>query len=438
MSGSVTEFVAGSDQEATTWDAASGGLGAPRVSSTTPKAYRGGTHRLVPPAETIERVRRFLPAMGITRAADVTGLDVIGIPVIMVVRPNSRSLSVSQGKGLDRLAAIASGLMESIELYHAELVTHPLLFGSREALRRSYRLAEVGGIPRWRSSLFHDGFPLPWVEGTNLLDGASTWVPYETVHTDFGVPQPAGAGCFASSSNGLASGNHPLEAISHGICEVIERDATTLWSLLDGDAWRATGLDLDTVDDPRCREALERFDDAGVGVAVWETTSDVGVPSFLAMIADRADNPVRLLYSARGMGCHPAREIALLRALTEAAQGRLTYISGARDDMPHSDYARVRSPDTVRLHRETVNARGQRDFHEAPTFTGATFEDDIAWELERLRAVGITETILVDLTKPEFGIPVIRVVIPGLEGPLQELPSMSLGRRAHAVLERRP
>ena len=60
--------------------------------------------------------------MGITRIANVTGLDRIGIPVVMVCRPNARSIAVSQGKGLDMDAAIVSGLMESAELYHAEQI----------------------------------------------------------------------------------------------------------------------------------------------------------------------------------------------------------------------------------------------------------------------------------------------------------------------------
>ena len=60
-----------------------------------------GTHRLVAPNATLERVRPFMAVMGITRVANVTGLDTIGIPVVMVVRPNSRSLAVSQGKGLN-------------------------------------------------------------------------------------------------------------------------------------------------------------------------------------------------------------------------------------------------------------------------------------------------------------------------------------------------
>src|SRR5690349_14780816 len=65
------------------------------------KRYRRGTHRAVAPAETFARFARHARALGITRIADVTGLDYLGLPVFMAVRPNARSLSVCQGKGLD-------------------------------------------------------------------------------------------------------------------------------------------------------------------------------------------------------------------------------------------------------------------------------------------------------------------------------------------------
>jgi ribosomal protein S12 methylthiotransferase accessory factor len=87
------------------------------------KLFRHGTHRLLAPEETVARAGRFMPVMGITRIANVTGLDRIGIPVVMVCRPNARSLAVAQGKGLDLALAKASGLMEAVEAYHAEHIT---------------------------------------------------------------------------------------------------------------------------------------------------------------------------------------------------------------------------------------------------------------------------------------------------------------------------
>src|SRR5207247_6341783 len=106
---------------------------------------------------------------------------------------------------------------------------------------------------------------------------ASTWVPFEVVHTNYTLPLPTGSGSFMMSSNGLASGNHLLEAMSHGICEVIERDASTLWQVQSEEARARTRLDLDTIDDPSCRAVLARYREADVAVAVWETASGVGL-----------------------------------------------------------------------------------------------------------------------------------------------------------------
>ena len=66
----------------------------------TLKALRRGTHRSASLNATLKRVLRLAPVMGITRVANVTGLDSVGIPVVMVCRPNSRSVAVSQGKGI--------------------------------------------------------------------------------------------------------------------------------------------------------------------------------------------------------------------------------------------------------------------------------------------------------------------------------------------------
>jgi ribosomal protein S12 methylthiotransferase accessory factor len=401
------------------------------------KGYRDGTHRLVSPRETVERVRPFMAAMGITRIANVTGLDNIGIPVVMVVRPNSRSVAVSQGKGLDLWAARASGLMESVEGYHAEYITLPLKYCSLAELRRTDRVLDVTELPREDPSLFHRDRALLWIEGFDLLRDESVWVPHELVHTIYTVDKMACPGNFAASSNGLASGNHLLEAISHGICEVVERDATTLWSLLTAEEQDQRRVDLATVDDPACREVLEKYEDAGVAVGVWESTTDVGLACFECSIVDRESRGPFDLYSAGGSGCHSSRDVALLRALTEAAQSRTSCISGSRDDLFRSMYDRAGSPEALDVLRRRLAAdTARRDFREVPTWEGETLEHDVAWELKRLQAAGIEHVVVVDLTKPEFGLPVARVIIPGLEA-RGVVPNCQYGARARARLEGR-
>ncbi len=87
------------------------------------KAFKRGTHRTTAPDDTLARVASAARQIGITRLGNVTGLDRIGIPVTVAVRPNSRSFSVSQGKGLGLSQALASALMEAIELFHGENLT---------------------------------------------------------------------------------------------------------------------------------------------------------------------------------------------------------------------------------------------------------------------------------------------------------------------------
>jgi ribosomal protein S12 methylthiotransferase accessory factor len=372
---------------------------------------------------------------GITRVANVTHLDRIGVPVVAVYRPNARSLSVAQGKGCTLVEAKASGLMESIESYHAEHIDLPLRLDSHGRLRQHFRVADVAGLPRLTTSTFHQDDRLLWVGGTDLMTGKPTFVPFETVHTDFRLPLPEGGGAFLMSSNGLASGNHPLEATSHAICEVVERDATTLWSLLPPSKKAQTRVDLSSVDDARCLDVLAQFENAGLKVGVWNTTSDTGIASCYCTIVDRDPNIGLLMSPSSGAGCHPRRRVALLRALTEAAQSRLTVIAGARDDVAAVQYdAAVARESSRRCREELASVTPYVEFHDIPDVDHASAEADVHWELEHLASVGLKQAVLVDLTRAEYQIPVVRMVIPHLES-LSGIRAYVLGKRARSRLE---
>jgi YcaO-like protein with predicted kinase domain len=379
------------------------------------KAYRRGTHRTVDPATTLARVQPYLAPMGITRIANVTGLDRIGVPVVMVCRPNSRSLAVSQGKGPSLDAAKASGVMEAIELYHGERIDLPLKLGSVRDLGATHRLVDLHRLPRRADSRFDFDLPILWIEGRNLLADEPLWLPYEVVHMRYTLPLPTGSGCFPASSNGLASGNHLLEAINHGIAEVVERDSTTAWNHLDKASRDRTRIDLSTIDDLDCIEVLAMLERADFAVAAWDTTTDIGIASFYCLITDRRHDKA---HSGAGAGAHPSRAVALLRALTEAIQVRTTYITGSRDDLRPHEFTPAAIEQKLRRAQALMSHRGSpRNCRDVPAYEAQTCADDLAWMLDRLRAVGIEEVVAVDLTRPELGMPVARVVIPGLEGP---------------------
>jgi YcaO-like protein with predicted kinase domain len=351
--------------------------------------------------------------MGITRLGNLTGLDRIGIPVTVAVRPNSRSVSVSQGKGVDLPQALASAMMEAVELFHAEDITA----NTRVATYRG--LAPVADVVR-PDSLCGTGVPLPedaaiaWIEGHDLLQRKNCWVPWEIVHTDYTFPTDHSGNHFLSGTNGLASGNHLLEALSSGICELVERDAVALWNARQLQERANCFLDLASVDDQDCCALLEAYEKAHLAVRVWDVTSDTGIPALVCDIPAARDDPAGGLRRFRGSGCHPNRTVALARALTEAAQVRLTYIAGIRDDL--SDYEES-APQKLgaALLDATSQSTEPRSFHDTPNFDADDLADDVRWQLRQLRSVGIERVIAIDLTRSDFGIPVVRIVIPGLE-----------------------
>ncbi len=394
--------------------------------------------RLLPPEETLERVRPFMETAGITRLANVTNLDTIGIPVVNAYRPNSRSISVSQGKGLTLAAAKTSGVMEAVELFVAERPPLPLRRASHDDLRQEAPVVDVWDLPRVATSSLRDTLPILWVEGVDL-GGASgaRWVPFDVVHTDWTLPLVAGSEMFLISSNGLASGNSHLEAVSHAICELVERDATTLWYCRSESERKRFRVEISSIDDEPCRELLDRFERAGVAVAVWDTTSDVGIASFHCMIAERDTGSLRRVAPSTGQGCHPSREIALSRALSEAAQKRLTLITGARDDLQRSEYAkRLDAVHAGRVLDVIREPGGSRSFRDAPTWSAATLEEDVTWEIERLASVGIGQVVAIELARPDAPFSVVRVIAPGLEA-MHDVEGYVPGPRARARLAER-
>jgi YcaO-like protein with predicted kinase domain len=400
----------------------------------TGRAFVAGSYRTVEPAETLRRVQPLLRLAGITRVANVTGMDTVGIPTVIVTRPNSRSLSVSQGKGADLLSAKVSGIMESIEQWHAERVDRPLRLASLADLAGRLRVVDVNRLPQFVEP-YQPTDRILWTEGVEVESGEPVWLPYEMVHLDLTVPLPEGSGRFMIGSNGLASGNDALEALAHGLCEVIERDATTLFYLLPWRLQWRRRLDLASVDDPTCRDLIDAFDRAEVDVAVWDTTSDIGVPSYLCSVLDRVSHSFRPVGLARGAGCNPVAANALARALTEAAQSRLTRIVGTRDDIQREDFEALQSDEKREEHRAQMAApelppARLRDRGPPP---GTTLRDHVVWMCQRLRGAGVGPVLAADLSRPELPISVVRTIVPGLEA-LSEVRGYSPGERAHRLL----
>ncbi|GAA2110301.1 YcaO-like family protein [Streptomyces synnematoformans] len=290
-----------------------------------------GTHRTRPPAETWEAIRPLLPAYGITRVADVTGLDDLGIPVTMAVRPLGRTLSVAQGKGLTLAAARVSGAMEGIEVWHAErALPAPMAHAPAADLDLPYPVAALEPHP---GSLVTDHTVMEWITATALTDHRPVPVPAASVrlgrqeHSTWRLHLPS------ASTNGLASGNTRAEAIVHALYELIERE--TVSNLATGAAGAgAQRLDAASICDPHLAELVDRLERAGCWHELWHLPNSFGVPVMCCYLW-REDIPA---LQAAGSGAHLDASVALARAITEAAQTRLTQITGSREDIHPAAY----------------------------------------------------------------------------------------------------
>lgn len=298
------------------------------------KVHFVGTHRVRHPEETWDSIAPVLGDFGITRVADVTGLDRLDIPVAMAIRPLGRTLSVSQGKGGSLLLAKVSGAMEAIEMWHAECASPPTSAPRTPAvdLPLPYRFDHLQRNP---GNLTTSRTPLDWVEARTLVDRRTTLVPRDCVVIDRVPDGSWWSPRIKPSGNGLASGNSFAEAVVHGLYELLERDAVSS----AGGQHSCDGLilDLTTVDDPLCAGLIRRFRTAGAWLEVLAVENRWSTPCFIAYTWSE-DYPL----IGTGSGAHADPAVALSRALTEAAQSRLTSISGSRDDLDDRLYRMAR------------------------------------------------------------------------------------------------
>jgi ribosomal protein S12 methylthiotransferase accessory factor len=393
--------------------------------------------RVVPPGQTWSAIRPILKDFGITRVGEITGLDRVGLPVWIAVRPNARTLSVSQGKGLSDIAAKVSAAMEALELAHAEQPELELRHATASEIASSGKLVDLDALPRARHSVFGTRTIIAWTRAIAWKTGESIWVPFEIVNADASIQRMDGAGSFLHTTNGLASGNVAEEAILHGLCELIERDALALWEYAGSAAQAASRIDLASIDVSVATDVIQRLRSADIEPIVWDATSDIGVATIRVALYDNTSDPtIRPLPASLGAGCHPSRTVALCRALTEAAQSRLTAIAGSRDDLGRQRYRETQSAHALNTFRSYAHDHaGQKAFYLIADAATENVMDDLNLVITRLEQAGLAQLLTVDLSKPGMPISVVRTIVPGLEGPTDS-PSYLPGARVLAQAAR--
>ncbi|HEY9386098.1 MAG TPA: YcaO-like family protein [Nitrososphaeraceae archaeon] len=403
------------------------------------------TSRTIPISATLKKASIVSQRIGISRIADITNMDRLGIPNYSAVLPGTEDyIWVYSGKGPTHRHARASALMESIERYCSlpSGSNKTFIRGTYQDLSKSYSILHPDDVIEPMSFQYMDNMTMDFLPGIDLLNEKNVLVPVPLILFRYTPKAPAVNPFAFHHTNGLASGNVLEEAICHALCEVIERDAISIAELrtraipfhylkviensLKEKGYNISPLpvnkfvddntiypdvDLTNVDFEQAKLLKRKFQSANLPLIIKDITSDVRIPTFAASCIEWISHDYG--YLAEGHGTHPDARIALIRAMTEVSQTRAANIQGARDDLRKIHYGENNTDDKRAW--QFMPSKDVIDYNEVDSFFSEDILDDIRMILENLRSVGIRRAIIVDLTNPDIGIPVVRAIVPGLE-----------------------
>lgn len=410
------------------------------------KKLRGKlSSRIISVEETIKTILPVSSSIGITRLADITNMDILGIPNFSAVLPGTEDyIWVYSGKGPTRMDAKASALMESIERYSSLPSGNrkKMIQGSYKELSKVSKTLHPSNVVEPMILEYDDEMIMDFLSGYDLINNERILVPAPLALFRYS-PKPPAINPFAyHHTNGLASGNVLEEAICHSLCELIERDATSLAELnasalpynflrtmtkylsdnglqidpVDGtqfvdDDSKYPDVDISNIDFKPISNLVKKFNDAKIPLIIKDITSPIGVPTFNASSIEWITEDYG--YLAEGHGTHPDARIALLRAITEVSQTRAANIQGARDDLRKISYGNSNSDEKKTW--QFMKSKNTIQFSDIKSFINDDILDDINFILSRLVSNGLKQVIVVDLTNPQIMIPVVRTIVPGLE-----------------------
>ena len=371
--------------------------------------YFKGTHRVIAPKKTIEINEDKLKIAGITRIADITDLDRIGLPIYTAIRPTAEdgAISIYGGKGITKDHAKASAMMEGFERYSAEKQDgdEVIVANIKEISERGEYIDPVSlNLPKDFKKENIEEMQLEWSIAKDIISDEEFYIPTNAIYHPY-LHDNQVQSLFKSNTNGLASGNVLEEAILHGMLEVIERDAWSIFELT-----HKNYAQIETVND-----ILEKFESEGIKIKLMDFTADVKIPTIAASADDTVTKDAGLL--TLGMGTHLDPEVAILRALTEVAQSRATQINGAREDTVRADFAREAGYERMKR----INKFYFRDEEEKIKLSDienkstSSITKDIEIVNNELMDNDIDKILYVDLTRPELDVSVVRVIIPEME-----------------------
>jgi ribosomal protein S12 methylthiotransferase accessory factor len=363
-------------------------------------------------AQAVNAVTRtdLLKDFGISRVADLTGLDAVGLPVHSCVRALSETVSIHSGKGLAPAYSRCGAIMEAIEFHAGEHPYGAFRIARAAELPQAERLALEDCFPT-RSSVLSELTPIAWEEATNIQNGVVKLVPSDLLWL---VTRIKGQALMyvQMGSNGLASGGSVQDAILAGLYEVIERDAWTLNQFLLDSGMLLTRTPLGTVSE-KIESCIRKIESADLRLHLFDITTDYNIPVFSAIILDLSG---RCAGTFGGYGAHLNAEVAAIRAITEAAQARCCYISGARDDLFRRQFLLMKRMNQAKLHELFQELPVGSPLSDYRTVSFPDVKNELRYLLKLIRGYGISEVFVKEMGSYLDGaVHVVRVFSPQCE-----------------------
>lgn len=392
----------------------------------------GAALRVNTPEQTMAKVEPYLRDYGITRVAHLTYLDRIGIPVHTAHKPNGRSLSNGSGKGVTQNASRVGAIMEAVEqTYWEDMPIERITASQRQLAADGIAHVDPLDIPMNKANLWSPDLVIDWTPMTDLLDRSTVLVPADTVGLPWQVTRRT-AQTHMCGSNGLASGSNFLEALLSGLTEVMERDALALMSALTAPYLGSHCLDPQPLREhygQPFNELMDKLARAELEVSLYDQTGTVGLPTYKCYISEPAQGG-NGTFGGYGASLDPT--VAMVRAVTEAAQSRCLIIAGARDDQFRCgrDASRLASSHSRVAPAIADIAPAIRQDISTGSITG-----DLELLLGILRDNGMNQVLVHRYTNETDPVQIVRVVVPQLEGYM--FANYARGKRAQEIFDAR-
>lgn len=427
------------------------------VPASQPKAgHGGGGHRALTPDQLLKRYGHLVsPVTGIVPvlepspgAPEFATSYVSGRNVAMRDRGPAGLRAVSGGKGLTDTEARTSALCEAVERFSGTrqgdepVVVETLRALGDRALHPNalqlYADRQFRERDRWNRSgspfhhvpePFDQDRPVEWTPVWSLTHREHRFLPTSMLYYPSGAPGPHGP---YADSNGSAAGSSPEDALLQGFLELVERDAVALWWY---NRTRQPAVDLDAFDEPYIGRLRHGYRQLGRELWALDLTSDLGIPVVVALSRRTGGSAEDIVF---GFGAHLDPALALRRALTE--MGQMLPAVGSGGGYGITDPLPVRWWQTATVANQPYLAADPG----VPARTPGHWEyvartdllDDVVAVSDLVAAKGL-DLLVLDQTRPDVGMPVVKVMVPGLRhfwaryapGRLFDVP-VTLGRLA--------